>query len=201
MADLELKDAFDSALAALTTPERANDRLTIYDASADAMKQISPDNLLGSNLKDICELADPNADKILFWDDSAGGFRLLSVGTNLTITGTTLDAAGGGGGGSALVYDAQITQTGTGEPTATVGENTLGGTVVWTRSATGVYHGTLAGAFAGTVIGLVSYNFVGSADLAFVGHSTDIIQILTKSFAGGAVDLDGCTVYLSVKVY
>lgn len=46
-------------------------------------------------LKDVADLVDPNADRILFWDDSAGGFRYLSVGTNLTITGTTIDAPTG----------------------------------------------------------------------------------------------------------
>jgi hypothetical protein len=43
-------------------------------------------------------LTDPNADRILFWDDSAGQMTWLTLGTNLSITGTTLDAAGGGGG-------------------------------------------------------------------------------------------------------
>lgn len=44
-------------------------------------------------------LADPNADRILFWDDSAGSIDWLQLGTNLSITGTTINAAGGGGGG------------------------------------------------------------------------------------------------------
>jgi hypothetical protein len=48
------------------------------------------------NLADIAALADPNADRILFWDDSAGAYKLLTLGTNLSITGTTLDASGGG---------------------------------------------------------------------------------------------------------
>lgn len=42
-------------------------------------------------------LTDPNADRILFWDDSAGAVTWLTVGTNLTITDTTIDAAGGSG--------------------------------------------------------------------------------------------------------
>ncbi len=45
------------------------------------------------------------------------------------------------------VYRALLTQTGTDAPVATVLENTLGGTVVWTRDDTGLYTGTLAGAF------------------------------------------------------
>lgn len=46
--------------------------------------------------------ADPNADRILFWDDSAGAATWLTLGTNLTITGTTLNAEGGGGGGGGV---------------------------------------------------------------------------------------------------
>lgn len=44
-------------------------------------------------------------------------------------------------------YVALLTQSGTDAPVATVLENSLGGTVVWTRNDVGVYIGTLAGAF------------------------------------------------------
>ena len=37
-------------------------------------------------------LADPNADRILFWDDSAGALKFLTAGTNLAFSGTTLNA-------------------------------------------------------------------------------------------------------------
>lgn len=43
-------------------------------------------------------LVDPNDDRILFWDDSAGSMAWLTIGANLSITGTTLNATGGGGG-------------------------------------------------------------------------------------------------------
>lgn len=46
------------------------------------------------------------------------------------------------------VYRALLTQSSTDAPTATVLENTLGGTVVWTRIDAGQYVGTLAGAFS-----------------------------------------------------
>lgn len=42
---------------------------------------------------------DPGADRIIFWDDSAGKLTHLEVGSGLTISGTTLTASGGGGGG------------------------------------------------------------------------------------------------------
>ena len=35
-------------------------------------------------------LTDPNADRVLFWDDSAGAFKWLTLGTGLTITDTTI---------------------------------------------------------------------------------------------------------------
>jgi hypothetical protein len=44
-------------------------------------------------------------------------------------------------------YRALITQTGTAAPVATVLENTLGGTLVWTRVGAGAYRATLTGAF------------------------------------------------------
>lgn len=66
--------------------------------------------------------ADPNADRLLFWDDSAGAYTYLTLGTNLSITGTTLNAAGGGGGGTLdpLNFTAASTLTiATGAVTAT----------------------------------------------------------------------------------
>ncbi len=48
-----------------------------------------------ADLTVIAGLVDPNADRILFWDDSAGAYAYLAPGTNLTITGTTIDASGG----------------------------------------------------------------------------------------------------------
>lgn len=39
-------------------------------------------------------LVDPNADRILFWDDSAGAFTFLTPGAGLALSGTTLTAGG-----------------------------------------------------------------------------------------------------------
>lgn len=60
-------------------------------------------------------------------------------------------------------YRALLTQTGTDAPVATVLENTLGGTLVWTRSDVGLYIGTLAGAFTANKTCLPPVN--ASADL------------------------------------
>lgn len=52
---------------------------------------------LDADLTQIAGLADPNADRLLFWDDSAGVYTHLTLGTNLSITGTTINATGSGG--------------------------------------------------------------------------------------------------------
>lgn len=41
---------------------------------------------------DVGILVDPNADRLLFWDDSAGHIVYLTLGTGLSITGTTISS-------------------------------------------------------------------------------------------------------------
>lgn len=50
------------------------------------------------------------------------------------------------------VYSALLTQSSTNAPVATVLQNTLGGTVVWSYNSFGSYTGTLAGAFTENTI-------------------------------------------------
>lgn len=77
-------------------------------------------------------LSDPDADRILFWDDSEGAFKWLTAGTNLTISGATISASGGGSGditrvnitaGSGLTG---TTDTASGDHTQTVALSHLG---------------------------------------------------------------------------
>ena len=56
-------------------------------------KAADSDKLDGVHLaafKGLDSLTDPNADRILFWDDSAGALKWLTLGTGLTITDTTI---------------------------------------------------------------------------------------------------------------
>jgi hypothetical protein len=48
--------------------------------------------------RSILTLSDPNADRIAFWDDSAGAYAHLEVGSGLSLSGTTLTASGGSSG-------------------------------------------------------------------------------------------------------
>ena len=78
-------------------------------------------------------------------------------------------------------YVALLTQTGTNAPVATVLENTLGGTVVWSRNTFGNYSGTLSGAFTiNRTAGYVQSNNSGRP-LSFSANVTaNTIEISTN---------------------
>lgn len=118
-------------------------------------------------------LTDPNADRVLFWDDSAGAMAWLTMGNNLTITGTTLDATGGSGGtagaplfvqtatATAVTGNSETTILGTGAGSLTIPTTwfTAAGTVMDVRFSgkysTGLTPGTLQLKlkFGSTVVG------------------------------------------------
>lgn len=94
-------------------------------------------------------LSDPNADRILFWDDSASSVGWLEAGSGVSISGTTITATGTGGtvtsvGGTGTVNG--ITLTGT---VTSTGNLTLGGTLSGVNLTTQVT-GTLPVANGGT---------------------------------------------------
>lgn len=80
--------------------------ITIADGASGTLAGTnSGDVTLNASVADIFGLTgqeltgdDPAADRIVFWDDSAGKLTHLTVGSGLTITDTTMTASGGGGG-------------------------------------------------------------------------------------------------------
>jgi hypothetical protein len=86
-------------------------------------------------------------------------------------------------GASILVYTALLTQSGTSAPVATVLENTLDGTVVWTYEGVGDYYATLAGAFDVTKT-IVQYDpfaaFGGDGVVYARAFGGDIVGVQTK---------------------
>ena len=104
----------------------------------------------------------------------------ISVAGNITLTpcsGGTVTVNG------VKVYRALLTQSGTSAPTVTVLENTLGGTVVWTRNGAGEYYGTLANAFPASK--LVMRVFRSNYTPAFFGdeYFFDLVRISSNVIA------------------
>ena len=89
------------------------------------------------------------ADALAAADTLDGTEPVVIIQDGLPVQTTTQDIADLGGGGAAayLVYTALLSQSGTDAPVATVLQNTLGGTVVWSRNTTGDFSATLGGAF------------------------------------------------------
>lgn len=81
------------------------------------------------------------------------------------------------------VYTALLTQTGTNAPVATVLENTLGGTVVWSYSDVGIYFAGLTGAFTANKT-FILYSFANDGNgriLNCFRQDADLIGIFTLS--------------------
>lgn len=91
-----------------------------------------------ADLAVIAALADPGADRILFWDDSAGAYAYLTAGASLSISATTIDRA-------AL----------TGDVTASAGSNAT--TLATVNSNVGSFgSATQAGTFTVNAKGLIT---------------------------------------------
>lgn len=90
-------------------------------------------------------LSDPNADRIMFWDDSAGEVTWLEVGAGISISGTTITVSGAGTGdvvGPASSVDGEIALF-----------DSTTGKIIKRASTTGVLKatsGVLAAAVSGT---------------------------------------------------
>lgn len=104
------------------------------------------------------------------------------------------------------VYVALLSQTGTSAPTVTVLENTLSGTVVWTRSSSGVYLGTLSGAFtanktvAFAQLGaeVTGIDYAGGWDITVRRNSTSVMQIRLHSSGTASDELNTS---IEIRVY
>ncbi len=98
-------------------------------------------------------------------------------------------------------YVALLTQTGTSAPTATVLDNTLGGTLVWTYDSVGTYIGTLTGAFtldktAVLISGVYKGSVVGSRK---TNNTIQITTTATSTNTEANALLDSTTI--EIKVY
>jgi len=100
------------------------------------------------------------------------------------------------------VYKALLTQTGTGAPTATVLDNTLGGTVTFTYNATGYYGISRTGAFtAGKVIVFINGNLATTATFGWSRVDANTLEISSFDNSGSAANGLFTNASISIEVY
>jgi hypothetical protein len=168
----------------LTTPNLGTpSAITLTNASGLPLSTGVTGTLPIANGGTGANLVDPNADRILFWDDSSGAMAFLTAGTGLSITGTTLTATGSGGtvtsvSGTGTVNG--ITLTGT---VTSSGSLTLGGTLSNVSLTTQVT-GTLPAGNGGT--GITS---LGSGIATWLGtpSSTNLRSAVTDETGTGSL--------------
>ena len=82
------------------------------------------------------------------------------------------------------VYTALVSQTGTNAPTATALENTLGGSVAWSRVGSGVYLGELTGAFVNnktwSSVSIGGYLGGGANSVALKRFDNNSVMLITN---------------------
>lgn len=103
------------------------------------------------------------------------------------------------------VYRAFLEQDGThNHPTVLVFENTLCGEPIWTRGATGEYEATLAGCFPSdkvwTSAHLQPCEYSTETCCSFQRNNADSV-LLNVFEPDGLTRVDGCKVYLEIRVY
>lgn len=102
------------------------------------------------------------------------------------IVDTLFNSGNGSGARPYKVYTALLTQAGTNAPVATVLENTLGGTVVWSYDGVGQYRATLASAFTQNKTWFSFINIITGAEID-IRLTWDTINEITLMTALGGV--------------
>lgn len=139
--------------------------------------------------------------------DSKFNEKLVSSVNIKTINGSSVLGAGNltiNNSSNYKVYVALLTQTGTDAPTAIVLENTLGGTVVWTRNGTGYYKGTLSNAFPSTKSTvIISNGWQNSTDVIKAGINFPNEIVVSTYLSNTLTDglLNNSTTSIEIRVY
>ena len=91
ITDLDASEIKSGTVATTYLPAAALCTGTVNNVGSTA------DDILGISSASICA-HDAGSDKIVFWDDSVSALKYLTVGSNLSISGTTISASASGGG-------------------------------------------------------------------------------------------------------
>jgi hypothetical protein len=137
-------------------------------------------------------LADPGADRILFWDDSAGAVTWLEVGSGLSITDTTIAASGSGlpadpGADAFLVWDDSDGAAEWWTLASNAGLLFSGSTLSWSASQFGTMTDPLAGTDS-----FVIYDASATATLA-ANISTILTYVVNNLTAADIPAFNGLT--------
>ncbi len=135
--------------------------------------------------------------------DYAASLSSGTLDSVIGLDGSTVKT-GSAGGASYLVYTALLSQTGTSAPVATVLENTLGGTVVWTRDDAGEYTATLSGAFTVNKTWLATPGFDWSSTLKYanIGRTdANSLKLFTTTEDGTTTADEWTALPIEIRVY
>ena len=131
-----------------------------------------------------------------------------TAGTNTTQIATTAFVLENSSARPYKVYTALLSQSGTNAPVATVLENTLGGTVVWTRGSVGLYIGTLDNGFSSTLSKVRIFISGGEPSQNATGfynalpNNIDSVQVNTRNTSGSLADsLMSTGATIEIRVY
>lgn len=119
------------------------------------------------------------------------GEQAIDVNTGIVYTrnGTSIEVVGGGAG-VVKVWRGLISQVGTGNPTAIVLENTLGGTVTFTYVSTGIFTATLTGAFTVDKT-FLTFNSIIAGSFLFSCERKDSDDLNLRSLTTSFVSTNG----------
>lgn len=100
------------------------------------------------------------------------------------------------------VYSALITQSGTAAPSALVLENTLSGAVIWTRTSTGLYLGTLASEFViGKTWFVVGRNSSTNTQILNANSNVNNVILTSVNSSGVSIDSAFLSTPIEIRVY
>lgn len=143
-------------------------------------------SIQSSNLAQLAKVAGGNSSVFTNLGTSGGLTNNSSVPWTNTTSIVTSNLTLNGKINGIKVYRGLLTQSGTDAPVATVLENTLGGTPVWSYSDVGRYVVTLAGAFTSAKT-LTFCQGTGNISIpVFYPASADTCELQTKKFSAGA---------------